>query len=118
ESAPLLEKRTERAGGFLEREPIAYRERERMLAHRLLGLVEGIGGSCHDQDALLPELVLRALEGSQLLLAVGSPVGAVEEEDAPSLTEVIGYAHAPVGDRVHGDRRQEFTAVQDLRAGS
>src|SRR5439155_26258729 len=74
EAAPLLVERPERGGGLLEREPIAHRKRERVLAHRLLGLLEGIGGGGHDGDALVPELVLRALEGSQLLLAVRSPV--------------------------------------------
>src|SRR6266508_3417876 len=118
EAAPLLVERPERGGGLLEREPIAHRKRERVLAHRLLSLLEGIGGGGHDGDALFPELVLRALEGSQLLLAVGSPVGAIEEEDAPALTEVIGHGQASVGHRVHREGGESFAAVQDLGTGS
>ncbi len=61
-------------------EAAADREHQGVFAHRLFRLLDRVGGGDHDRNALLPELRLRPLEGSQLLLAVGSPVSAVDQE--------------------------------------
>src|SRR5215831_18913302 len=53
DAAPFLVERPEGRGGLNQRQPIAYRERERVLAHRFLGLLDRIGGGGHDDDALV-----------------------------------------------------------------
>lgn len=101
------------AGQGAEREPVAHGERERVLADRLHGLLHRIGRGRNDGDAFLLESVLGALESSQLLLAIRSPVSAVDEEDAPTGAEVVGQGQAPVLHGVDRERREALATVED-----
>ncbi len=84
-----------------------------MFFHCLLGLFQRVSGRPHDGNPLILEFWQRTLEGSQLLLTVRSPVGAVDQEDPPAASEALWRADSPMGDGVHSDCRQHLAAVED-----
>jgi hypothetical protein len=89
-----------------------------VLCHRLSRFLERISRGGNDTDALVGELVGRALEGSQLLLAVRSPVRAVGEKDAPAPLEGLREAYAAMIDGVELEDRKPLAAVEDVLSGS
>ena len=116
--APLLVEGPERACCVLDRQPVADRKREPELRHRLFRFFEGVYGARHNPDPLFPELLLRLLKGSQLLLAVRSPVASINQKDAPVAAEGIGEGHTAVVDRVDCEMRKFIAAIKDERAFS
>src|SRR5256886_8826754 len=109
----LLVEGPERRRRLLQREPIPERERQGVFAHRLLRLLQRIGGGGDHRDAFFREPGLRPLESSQLLLAIGSPVRAVDQEDSPAVAEALRNADPAVGNRVHSKGWQPLAAIKN-----
>src|SRR5712691_2418522 len=77
DAALLLVEGPERGRRILERQPVPDGHAKRELRDRLGGLILGVSGRSDGADALRLQFVLCPVEGSQLLLAVRSPVGAI-----------------------------------------
>src|SRR5262249_48249583 len=103
---------------LLEWKRISHGKTKRVFRHGLGRLVDGVGGGRDHADVLLLQLGPGLFEGSQLLLAVWSPVRAVQQQHAPSAVEGGGDGEPSVGDRLHGERRELVAAVENPRSGS
>lgn len=68
---------------------------ESKLERGLLGLVRRICGACHHVYGFLCEVLEEGLEVSQLLIAEGSPVSPVEEENSVTFLQVIWQREFP-----------------------
>src|SRR5262249_31455517 len=118
EASLLLVEGAERCSRLLHRKRVPHREAERVLLHRVTRLVGWVRGRRDHAAALFLQLWPRRFDRSQLLLAVRSPVSAVDQEHAPAIRDGLGKRERPVAGGPNGQRRDRLAAVENPRPGS
>lgn len=95
------------------RQALSDRGFQRELFDGFCSILQWVGGRDRNGKPLLSELVLRALECSQRLRAVRTPVTSVDEDDSPGIFEDVRQGQLTVCDGVHGERWEHIAAIQD-----
>ena len=95
------------AGRLFQRQAVAHGEGQALLRDCLASFLEGVGRSRDRGDPFRLKLVLSPREGSQLLRAIWSPMGPIDQEDPPPVAKAVGHGHAPVGHGLQSQRGEE-----------
>jgi len=118
ESALLFVECAKHCRGLHEWKRVADRKADCVLLHCLSRLVQRIRRRGDHRDVLVLQLRSSFLEGSQLLLAVRSPVSTIEQQDTPAVSKAVGKREPPVRDGLHAQRRKQLATIENSRPGS